>query len=253
MPYHAGEEKPYTCGTCHTTGWIPCPIGDDDCDRQDDLPGMAGSFAAPGVQCEACHGPGSLHAEHPYVVKAEVDRSPELCGRCHIRGAVESVNAKNGFIRHHEQYEELFAGKKHSMRCVDCHDPHKSVKFTDPEVNPTGGIRIDCLTCHVGYDDNQTSAIMRQAVECVDCHMPRMVKSAQGNAEHYTGDIRSHFFKINPDPDVSQFNEEGTVAMPFVTVDWACRHCHRDDGSALVKTNEELFLSADGYHSGEPD
>ena len=58
VPYHAGEEKPYDCGSCHTTGYSP--VG-----NQDDLPGLIGTWAEPGIQCEECHGPGSLHAEIP--------------------------------------------------------------------------------------------------------------------------------------------------------------------------------------------
>ena len=34
------------------------------------------------------------------VVAPKIDRSPEQCGECHRRGAVESVNAKGGFIEH---------------------------------------------------------------------------------------------------------------------------------------------------------
>ena len=63
--YHAGEvEKPYDCGPCHTTGYSAWPPDA----RQDDLPGLIGTWAEPGVQCEACHGPGSLHASDPHGV-----------------------------------------------------------------------------------------------------------------------------------------------------------------------------------------
>ena len=53
--YHAGEKnKPYNCGRCHTTGYSKKG-------HQDGLPGMIGTWAATGVQCEACHGPGGDH------------------------------------------------------------------------------------------------------------------------------------------------------------------------------------------------
>jgi formate-dependent nitrite reductase cytochrome c552 subunit len=29
-------------------------------------------------------------------------------------------------------------------------------------------------------------------VECIDCHMPHIVKSAVGDADKHTGDIRAH-------------------------------------------------------------
>ena len=77
--YHAGEENlPYNCGTCHTTGYSP--IG-----NQDGLPGLVGTWAFGGIQCEECHGAGSQHAENPIVVRPVVDRDSESCGACHSR------------------------------------------------------------------------------------------------------------------------------------------------------------------------
>jgi hypothetical protein len=162
VEYHPGEMKPYDCGSCHTTGWIPCPVGDATCEHQDGLAGMAGSFEEPGVQCEACHGPGNLHAANPYLVDIKIDRDAEACGSCHRRGAVETIDAGGGFIKHHEQWEEQFQSKKHSMRCIDCHDPHASSKFADAVVNPNKGIRVACLSCHIGYDTNQTTAYRQE-------------------------------------------------------------------------------------------
>lgn len=251
VAYHAGEGlRPYNCGSCHTTGWVPCDVGDDSCEHQDGLEGMAGSFFKGGVQCEACHGPGSQHADNPYFVGIKVDRDPEACGKCHRRSDVEDVDAKGGFIKHHEQYEELFGSKKHAMQCVNCHDPHKSAKFADPDVNPEKGIRTACTTCHVGYDENQTSP-MANFVNCIDCHMPRLVKSAQGDVDKWTGDIRSHLFFINPDADDSQFTDDGKFANPFISLDFACRSCHRDGGTGNNYTGAELEAEAKGYHSAE--
>ena len=46
VAYHAGEEKPYDCGTCHTTGYSPEG-------NQDGLPGLIGTWAEDGIGCEA--------------------------------------------------------------------------------------------------------------------------------------------------------------------------------------------------------
>jgi len=248
VAYHAGEKKPYTCGTCHTTGWIPCPADDKTCKKQDGMEGMHGSFAQGGVHCEACHGPGSEHAAHPYAIAAEVDGSPELCGNCHIRGGIESVNAKGGFIKHHEQYEEMFQSKKHAMRCVDCHDPHKSAKYADDKLNPNKGIRLGCTNCHVNYDKNQKSDKMK-GVKCIDCHMPRVTKSAWGDAAKFTGDIRTHIFSINPLKGAKQFNDAGSASMPWITLDWACKNCHSKEGLASEQTDDALSTLSIGYHT----
>ncbi len=250
VAYHPGETEPYDCGGCHTTGWIPCPVGDSSCVHQDDMPGMAGSFVAPGVQCEACHGPGSAHVDNPYMVKPRIDRDSEACGKCHRRDAIELVDASGGFIKHHEQWEEMFQSSKHSMRCIDCHDPHASSKFADVAINPDKGMRIACENCHFEYADNQQSAIMESVLDCVDCHMPRIVKSAVGDAAQWSGDIRSHLFAINTDIAVGQFSADGSESMPFVSLEFACRSCHRDDASGpfSARSDAELETLATGYH-----
>jgi hypothetical protein len=81
VPYYAGEEKPYDCGGCHTTGYIPEG-------NHDGLPGLIGTWAEDGIGCEECHGPGSNHVNDPYQVSATIDRDSELCGQCHTRGEV---------------------------------------------------------------------------------------------------------------------------------------------------------------------
>ncbi len=40
--------------------------------HQDDLPGIVGTLAEPGITYERCHGPGSLHVSRPSAVRLEV-------------------------------------------------------------------------------------------------------------------------------------------------------------------------------------
>ncbi len=252
VAYHAGESVAYDCGGCHTTGWIPCDVGDDTCDHQDGMAGMAGSFAEAGVQCEACHGPGSNHVGNPYLVDMKIDRDPEACGKCHSRDAPESIEAFGGFNGNHEQWDEMFQSKKHLMRCIDCHDPHASAKHADPVVNPNKGRRVACESCHVGYDERYGTPFM-SFLACTDCHMPRIAKSAVANAARYTGDIRSHLFLINPDYAAPQFEPGGEESEPYVSLEFACRHCHFDVGESgspwSTQSASALETMAAGYHS----
>jgi hypothetical protein len=99
--YHSGEANlPYDCGACHTTGYNPAG-------NQDELPGIVGTWAEPGIRCEACHGPGGLHMQNPQGVQMLVDRDPNCAADVTVVGS-RRINAKDGFIEHHEQYEELF-------------------------------------------------------------------------------------------------------------------------------------------------
>ncbi len=237
--YHAGEEnKPYDCGPCHTTGYNPEG-------HQDGLEGLIGVWSEGGVLCEECHGPGSLHAADPYGVRLLVDRDAEQCGDCHYRGAPEAVDASGGFIKHHEQYEELFQGKHIALDCIVCHDPHQGVIQLRQAGEQT--TRTLCENCHFEKTTDQNSEVHPALAECIDCHMPRVTKSAVGDAEKFTGDIRTHLMAINPD-QIGQFNEEGTEALSELGLDFACRHCHVEGGSATPKTDEELVEKANGYH-----
>ncbi len=235
VPYHAGEEKPYDCGSCHTTGYIPEG-------NQDGLPGLIGTWAEDGIGCEECHGPGSNHVNDPYQVPATIDRDSELCGQCHIRGEVTEIDASGGFIKHHEQYEELFESKKRVMRCIDCHNPHETVKYASGGL----GIKTDCESCHFENKIYQKITDRRHA-KCVDCHMPRVTKSAVGDPEQFSGDLRTHLMAINPHA-TSQFDKDGAFSQPYLALDFACRNCHRDDGRADNLTDEELQEIAIGYH-----
>jgi len=75
--------------------------------------------------------------------------------------------------------------------------------------------------------------------DCTDRHMPRITKSAWGNADMFTGDIRTHLMAIDPD-QIGQLNKEGDVALSQLSVNLACRHCHVEGGMATPKTDEEL-------------
>lgn len=244
VPYHQGEKKAYDCGICHTTGYA-----NDPDTHQDGLPGLIGTWSEPGVQCEACHGPGGDHAADPTGVKPLVDRDSDLCGKCHYRGVPEELDAKGGFIRHHEQYEELFQSKHLTLKCIDCHDPHAGViQLRKAGVQTT---RTSCENCHFKEAQYQASGMMKILVDCVDCHMPRITKSAVANAAKFTGDMRTHLMAVDP-TQLGQFTEDGKFALSQAGLDFACKSCHVAGGSAIILTDEQLRQRAYNYHA-RPD
>jgi len=240
VTYHSGEpDLQFTCGACHTTNYSPDG-------NQDGLPGIVGTWSEPGVKCEECHGPGSLHVSDPGGFSMQVDRDAELCGKCHIRDAIETVDARDGFIEHHEQYEELFQSKHIALDCVICHDPHQGVVQLRQAKEAT--TRTLCENCHfeqAKYQNNPRHVVL--SLSCLECHMPRVIKSAWGDPEKFTGDIRTHMMGIDP-TQIGQFSEDGATALSQVGMDFACRRCHLE---GLVKplTDEELVAAASGYHN----
>lgn len=67
------------------------------------------------IGCENCHGPAQDHPEKPE--KLEIDRSRELCLRCHTNLPYATSDRKR--IPGIEPVEH-----NPGMACVDCHDPH---------------------------------------------------------------------------------------------------------------------------------
>jgi hypothetical protein len=110
--------------------------------------------------------------------------------------------------------------------------------------------RVECEACHFNeakFQKNEEHLTEEPIADCIDCHMPRLVKSAYADAEAYSGDIRAHLWAIDPDA-LSQFPEDGSVAISQIALDFACKVCHRSDGPADFLTDEELRDSAINYH-----
>lgn len=231
--YHKGEKKPYSCGPCHMTAYSPDG-------HQNGMEGMIGTWSEDGIGCEECHGPGGDHIKRPSKTTIKVDLSAESCGKCHQRGGIgPEPPAKGGFIRHHEQINELKAGVHKGLTCISCHNPHARAILAEN----------NCATCHAdiakSYAGNRHA---QQGTRCIDCHMPKASKSAISVAS-YTGDVRSHLFKINPAADANMFKEieekgvKSTVAKGFVTVEYACLSCHGSRDKSWAAGKAENFHS----------
>ncbi len=217
--------KDYKCGPCHMTAYR------DDGGHQLGLPGLIGTWEFNGIQCEECHGPGQLHAASPYEVDMKIDRSSEACGKCHIRGAVNKIPASNGFIKHHEQWNEMFTTKHQALQCVDCHNVHYTLHPSAPQTERDMAINLNCENCHLAetesFENTTIDAHLTSpfAPTCIDCHMARAAKSAVA-MDTYVGDIRSHLWRINTDSTAEMFTEDGKYANGYLTLEYVCLQCH---------------------------
>ena len=241
VSFHAGEaELKNDCVACHTTGYSP--FG-----NQDDLAGVVGTWKEVGVQCERCHGPGSLHVKNPQGVRMPIDRSSQACGDCHKKDDTGQLYAKDSFINHQQQYTELARSKHLVLDCTDCHDVHSGV--VQLEQADQAVIKTECTNCHYNEATNQKVEIHKN-FSCTQCHMAPMVLNAWGDAEKFTADMPTHLFAINP-ALTSQFSEDGSVSEPQISVNYACKHCH-GGGIATTKDDALLTSTATGYHEPQP-
>ena len=139
------QGKPGACLVCHTTGYDPATA----------------TYAASGVTCEACHGPAN--EDHPKE-PMPVDRSPDLCGRCH---SDTRFGWQDWTVSTHYQ---------RGMDCATCHDPHSaSLKKVSAELSggsPTDEVSQLCINCHKEYSmEFSYTSHHQQGVSCVDCHV----------------------------------------------------------------------------------
>lgn len=211
----------YACAECHTTGYI----GEG---HQEGKENIVGHWSFDGIQCEACHGAGGDHVADPYKAAMTVDRSSALCGRCHSKGDVSTIQAANGFIKDHQQYNEQFATKHLTLECVDCHNPHVSLHPGNPD--RAQGLVNRCENCHLdAVQSYARSALPHYAdgVTCIECHMAKADWSAYASGT-YEGDVHSHVMVINTDPTASMIASGGSTANPYLTVEYTCLKagCH---------------------------
>lgn len=256
----------YSCFKCHTTG------GTQDGTWLEGVDGL-GNFTEGGIGCEGCHGPGSLHAAAPS--KDNIDRIYEyahldntsggltingvtttpnedgddvnfLCGTCHNRGYDNAIDASGGFIKHHEQWDEVVSGVHATTNCTDCHNPH------DRTIWDGNGVTTECSSCHstIVNINHSTSAT------CVDCHMPYAAKSGTARGmSGVEGDIRSHLMKITLDTASifiadGSFVKDDTERAASLNVKYACLGCHNRSDSDNIpnKTAAQALAQAAGMH-----
>lgn len=239
--YREGEVAPYSCASCHTTGY-------DASGNQNGMEGITGTWEFKGIQCERCHGPGELHAADPHRVAMTIDRSSEACGECHYRGDLGTIPAADGFVKDHAQFNEMSMTKHAALKCVDCHDVHNSLHPNNP--NREMGLKLKCENCHI----KETASFLASGIEdhiespfgpdCVDCHMPKTAKAAVA-AGTYEGDVHSHLWRINTDVDAEMFNEDGTLANGYLTVEYTCLQCHRSENKAWAAGNAPRVHASD--------
>jgi predicted CXXCH cytochrome family protein len=132
-----------------------------------------------------------------------VDRSPDLCARCHS-------DTRFGW--------QDWQGSTHyqrGMNCTTCHDPHSaSLKVATPrdgsaQYNDASQL---CITCHKDVSmDFPYSVHQKQGVTCINCHVTHTEKTP--NEAHTVPD---HSFKASID---------------------SCNECHSDQMHSATQTS----------------
>jgi len=78
--------------------------------------------------------------------------------------------------------------------------------------------------------------------------MPPAAKSAVAFGK-YEGDIKSHAFKINIDPNAKMFTEDGKFAKGYLTVEYSCLYCHPARTIPWGQAKQWALKNAKGVHT----
>lgn len=195
-----GQNWNHTCAECHSTDLKKGYAAADDTFHT--------TWSDINVNCEACHGPGSLHVDmakswspfwdrqrdYGLVRMKSTDNNVQLqvCAKCHSHrdsiypeyDAGEDYNSHyrlslldtglyyhDGQIREEDYVYGSFLQSlmyRKGIKCSDCHDPH-TAKIKFP------GNQL-CGQCHIPakYDTpgHHHHADGSAGAQCVDCHMP---------------------------------------------------------------------------------
>jgi formate-dependent nitrite reductase cytochrome c552 subunit len=143
--------------------------------------------------CGACHnrGKATKHKDAEWAVGYEPGKALETYFKStSFAGGDASHLYGNEFSKaHHQQYIDWKQSKHFTegVTCTSCHYVHQ-VGVPPTRSQTQGAGSKQCFECHIQTNQNMAHSIHSFA-NCVGCHMPRVVTSAE------SGDLHSHVFK----------------------------------------------------------
>ncbi|MGC2423974.1 MAG: DmsE family decaheme c-type cytochrome [Nitrospirota bacterium] len=209
----------------------------------------------PLVNCESCHGPGSLAIANIKVINGkptcdfstfiDLENLPKqaqslICLKCHTANATFNLQYWNSSIHNisgvscfdchkvHRGVDLKVRAKDVAALCYKCH-PYIKAEFSLPNHHPVNEGRVTCLDCH----DPHGSAFEKQLKEgdmkqlCGNCHAEKAGPFAFEHAD-ITNDCRNCHA-----PHGSVNLNMLKVRMPYL-----CYQCH--DHHSLINNPEEI-------------
>jgi len=183
---HAKHEAPAdaTEPWKHATGWDKA----------------TGEAKEPGIQCEACHGRGSVHVKASQDERKlkiinpmnldDPDKITSICAQCHSYYTPKEGDPPAAFTPGENLFEKIdllpveagkamqqvneFVTSKHytekHMTCIQCHTSHTE-GITDHNLRQS--VPELCVQCHHEEADlTHTKGAAKEGDTCVTCHMP---------------------------------------------------------------------------------
>lgn len=154
------------------------------------------------IQCENCHGPGSLHKGDKS--KTDISLEEGMCGRCHEDG---HYHRRNTMWKASGHGTGTSFARGTSSSCAPCHSGWGFIAKVDPAsdlAQKTGNQNISCAVCHDPHSGQSGEHQIRKQTDvtlgdgsviskggtgklCVNCHIGRR------EAITYAQDPHRHF------------------------------------------------------------
>lgn len=156
------------------------------------------------IQCESCHGPGSLHFGDKSKISVSLDEG--VCGRCHEE---DPYHRRPSQWKNSQHAKGTSFARGTSASCAPCHSGWGFIALVDPASNldkKTGNQNVSCAVCHDPHDvseqdkPHQVRTVANVELNngvvvtwggngklCMNCHMSRR------DATEYVKEYHSHF------------------------------------------------------------
>lgn len=194
--------------------------------------------------CEACHGPGSLHAQQP-------TRKGTIIAFTHQGGTDVQTQADACLGCHQGGPRNHWLGSVHQRNDVSCSDCHNPMSRSSAEgLQAQHSINDTCATCHqdIRQQFNQRShmPLSEGQMTCVDCHNPH-------------GSINATLLKtdtVNKTCYQCHAEKRGPFLWEHAPARESCLNCHTPHGSnqhALLVAPVPMLCQQCHSHTRHPN